>query len=104
MHETAWVHHKGITCLDSDDNHSFMVKDDSNVVAIVSFNVEKHVIDSNTYLTATLFGLSNPQPIVNQKYIGSKQLKKINDVTKQKETWNHNPFRQSTINQEQSLL
>ena len=79
VHETAWVHHKGITCLDSDDNHSFMVKDDSNVVAIVSFNVEKHVIDSNTYLTATLFGLSNPQPIVNQKYIGNKQLKKINN-------------------------
>ena len=56
-----------------------MVKDDSNVVAIVSFNVEKHVIDSNTYSTATLFGLSNPQPIVNQKYIGNKQLKKINN-------------------------
>ena len=24
VHEAAWVHHKGITCLDSDDNHSFI--------------------------------------------------------------------------------
>ncbi len=76
----CWLHHKGIAFLNDRKNLSFVLMENKQIVAICPFVVELKTQDNKEYALGSLFGLSNPSPIIADGIDGEKYRKKINQT------------------------